>query len=56
MLPLALLPALSGWELIVVASVCLLIFRNRLPSVMHYLGKSVDEFKNGSGPPPPSLP
>lgn len=50
------LPTSSGWELTVVALVCLLIFGNRLPSVMHSLGKCIGEFKNGSGPRPPRLP
>ena len=31
----------------IVAFVCLLIFGNRLPSVMRSLGKSVTEFKKG---------
>ena len=34
-------------ELMVVAFVSLLIFGNRLPSVMRSLGKSVTEFKKG---------
>jgi sec-independent protein translocase protein TatA len=34
-------------EMIVVAFVALLIFGNRLPSVMRSLGKSVTEFKKG---------
>ena len=41
------LPSLGGTELIIVAMVCLLIFGNRLPSVMRSLGKSVTEFKKG---------
>jgi sec-independent protein translocase protein TatA len=47
MLPLAFLPTFGGWEMIIVAMVCLLIFGNRLPSVMRSLGKSVTEFKKG---------
>ena len=48
MLPFAFfLPSLGGTELIIVALVCLLIFGNRLPSVMRSLGKSVTEFKKG---------
>jgi sec-independent protein translocase protein TatA len=48
MLPYAFfLPSLGGTELIIVAMVCLLIFGNRLPSVMRSLGKSVTEFKKG---------
>ena len=46
-LPLAFLPNLGGTELIVVALVSLLMFGNRLPSVMRSLGKSVTEFKKG---------
>lgn len=44
-LPLAFIP--HGPELIVVGFVALLIFGNRLPSVMRSLGKSVTEFKKG---------
>ncbi len=47
MLPFAFLPSLGGTELIIIALVCLLIFGNRLPSVMRSLGKSVTEFKKG---------
>ena len=45
--PLAFLPNLGTTELLVVAFVSLLIFGNRLPSVMRSLGKSVTEFKKG---------
>lgn len=38
---------LGGPELIIVAGVVLLIFGNRLPTVMRSLGKSVTEFKKG---------
>lgn len=34
-------------ELMIIAFVALLIFGNRLPSVMKSLGKSVTEFKKG---------
>jgi sec-independent protein translocase protein TatA len=47
MLPFAFLPNLGTTELMVVAFVSLLIFGNRLPSVMRSLGKSVTEFKKG---------
>ena len=48
MTPLAFfLPNVGGWEFILLALVCLLIFGNRLPSVMRSLGKSVTEFKKG---------
>jgi sec-independent protein translocase protein TatA len=47
MMPLAFLPNLGMPELMIVAFVSLLIFGNRLPSVMRSLGKSVTEFKKG---------
>jgi sec-independent protein translocase protein TatA len=47
MMPLTFLPNLGTTELMVVAFVSLLIFGNRLPSVMRSLGKSVTEFKKG---------
>jgi sec-independent protein translocase protein TatA len=47
MLPFAFLPSIGGMEMVIVAVVCLLIFGNRLPSVMRSLGKSVTEFKKG---------
>ena len=48
MMPFAFfLPNFGGWEMIIVAFVCLLFFGNRLPSVMRSLGKSVTEFKKG---------
>lgn len=34
-------------ELLIVAAIGLLLFGNRLPSVMRSLGKSVTEFKRG---------
>ena len=46
-MPFAFLPNLGTTELLVVAFVSLLMFGNRLPSVMRSLGKSVTEFKKG---------
>ena len=37
----------SPTQLIIIAAVMLLIFGNRLPSVMRSLGRSVVEFKKG---------
>lgn len=45
--PLAFFHHIGPTELLVVAFVSLLIFGNRLPSVMRSLGKSVTEFKKG---------
>ena len=47
MMPLAFLPNLGMTELMIIAFISLLIFGNRLPSVMRSLGKSVTEFKKG---------
>jgi sec-independent protein translocase protein TatA len=47
MMPFAFLPSLGPGELVIIALICLLIFGNRLPSVMRSLGKSVTEFKKG---------
>jgi sec-independent protein translocase protein TatA len=47
MMPFAFLPSLGTTELLIIAFVSLLIFGNRLPSVMRSLGKSVTEFKKG---------
>ncbi len=41
------MPNLGMTELLIIAFVSLLIFGNRLPSVMRSLGKSVTEFKKG---------
>ena len=41
------LPNVGPWELIIVAFIALLVFGNRLPSVMRSLGKSVTEFRKG---------
>ena len=45
--PLFAFGSLGTTELIIIAGVALLIFGNRLPSVMRSLGKSVIEFKKG---------
>jgi len=37
----------GGWEWMVILIVALLLFGNRLPSVMRSLGRSVTEFKKG---------
>jgi sec-independent protein translocase protein TatA len=47
MLPLAFLGSLGPMEIAIVGGVMLLMFGNRLPSVMRSLGKSVVEFKKG---------
>lgn len=46
-------PILAIWgigmpEMIVIAVIVLLLFGNRLPSVMRSLGQSITEFKKGS--------
>ncbi len=47
MMPYAFLPNLGMTELMIIAFISLLVFGNRLPSVMRSLGKSVTEFKKG---------
>jgi sec-independent protein translocase protein TatA len=47
MMPLAFFQNLGMTELMIIAFISLLIFGNRLPSVMRSLGKSVTEFKKG---------
>jgi sec-independent protein translocase protein TatA len=47
MMPFAFLQNLGTMELLIIAMVSLLVFGNRLPSVMRSLGKSVTEFKKG---------
>ena len=46
-LPFAIFGSLGPMELAIVGGVMLLLFGNRLPSVMRSLGKSVTEFKKG---------
>lgn len=43
----AFLPSMGGYEVLLIAFVALLIFGNRLPTIMRSLGKSVTEFKKG---------
>lgn len=38
---------LSGWELIIILIVALLLFGKRLPDIMRGMGSSVREFKKG---------
>ncbi len=47
MMPLAFFQQIGPPELLVIGFVTLMIFGNRLPSVMRSLGKSVTEFKKG---------
>jgi sec-independent protein translocase protein TatA len=47
MTPFAFFNQIGGPELLIIGFVSLLIFGNRLPSVMRSLGKSVTEFKKG---------
>ena len=46
-LPFAVFGSLGPMEIAIVGGVMLLMFGNRLPSVMRSLGKSVVEFKKG---------
>ena len=43
----AFIGAPSGWELIIVAVIVLVLFGSRLPKVMRSLGSSITEFKKG---------
>lgn len=55
---------LSGWELIIILVVALLLFGKRLPDIMRGMGSSVKEFKKGmedgpattAAPTPPAAP
>jgi sec-independent protein translocase protein TatA len=47
MMPFAFLGSFGPMEMALLAGVCLLLFGNRLPSVMRSLGQSVTEFKKG---------
>ncbi len=46
--PLGFFPGMPGWaEMVIIAFIVLLLFGNRLPSVMRSLGRGVVEFKKG---------
>lgn len=45
--PLGFFGAASPWHLLIVLIVVLLLFGNRLPSVMRSLGRGMVEFKKG---------
>ena len=47
MSPLFAFFGVHGWEILVIGLVILLLFGNRLPSLMRSLGRSVVEFKQG---------
>ena len=38
---------LGHWEILIVAGIVLLLFGNRLPSVMRSMGRGIVEFKKG---------
>ena len=47
-LPFGLFTGAPGWaELLIVLAVLLILFGNRLPSVMRSLGQGITEFKKG---------
>lgn len=47
MLPVGFFGAASPWHLLIVLIIVLLLFGNRLPSVMRSLGRGMVEFKKG---------
>ncbi len=47
MLPVAFFGATSPWHVLIVLVIVLLLFGNRLPSVMRSLGRGMVEFKKG---------
>ncbi len=47
MLPIGFFGAASPWHLLIVLIIVLLLFGNRLPSVMRSLGRGMVEFKKG---------
>jgi TatA/E family protein of Tat protein translocase len=48
---------LSGWEILIVVVVALLVFGKRLPAIMRRLGSSAHEFRKGmSGEPAAATP
>jgi sec-independent protein translocase protein TatA len=44
----ALFGTLGTWELLIIGLIVLLLFGNRLPSVMRSLGRGLVEFKKGA--------